>query len=359
MFIFVSRSFSSVTRVHREHRERLSVFSYNPTIVFVFLCDLRGLCERYAFVFTLWTGGYMNIFITGGTGFVGSTLSKELLTRGHNLKILTRSGRSTEKSGKVSYIKGDPVRKDNWIGQLVDCDVVVNLAGASIFKRWTSKYKQTLTESRIRTTRNIVDALDDRKKDDVLLISTSAVGYYGFHDDEELYENDSPGGDFLALLAVEWETAANEAKKSGARVVINRSGVVLGSNGGAIPMMVPLFKYWMGSTLGNGRQYFSWIHIRDLINIILFQIENRGLSGPFNCTAPNPVTNREFTGAIASVMNKPLIMPPVPGFAMRLVMGEFADVLLNGQRVIPRKLLDAGFKFEFQNIKSALEDIMR
>jgi uncharacterized protein (TIGR01777 family) len=301
----------------------------------------------------------MNIFITGGTGFVGSSLSKTLLDRGHSLKILTRSKRSsTADRGKVSYIGGDPSHRGQWLNQLADCDVVINLAGASIFRRWNSKYKQKLVESRVRTTGNLVSGLADRKKDNVLLISTSAVGYYGFHGNEELDENSAPGSDFLASLAVEWETAANEASRSGAGVVINRFGVVLGERGGAVHMMAPLFKYWMGSQLGNGRQYFSWIHIKDLVKIILFQIENRGLNGAFNCTAPNPVTNRELTRAIASVMNKPLLMPPVPGIFMKILMGEFADVLLNGQRVIPRKLLDSGYSFEFPEINSALQDIM-
>lgn len=301
----------------------------------------------------------MNIFMTGGTGFVGSILSKELLDRGHNLKILTRSSKNnTEYSGKASYIKGDPSRSGRWLEQLADSDIVINLAGASIFKRWTEKYKQTLIESRIRTTDNIVKGLAGRKKEDVLLISTSAVGYYGFHDDEKLDEGSLPGSDFLATLAVEWEGAANEASKSGARVITNRFGIVLGEDGGAVSMLKPLFKYRLGSRLGSGEQYFSWVHILDLVNIILFEIENRELEGPVNCTAPNPVTNRELTSAIASAMNKPLIMPPVPRFAIKIVMGEFADALVKGQRVIPRKLLDAGYKFNFPEIKSALEDIL-
>ena len=302
----------------------------------------------------------MDIFITGGTGFVGSALSKSFLEKGHSVKILTRRVRpGKEHSGKVSFVEGDPIHKGKWLDQLTDCDIVINLAGASIFKRWTSQYKQKLIESRILTTRNIVEGLVDRKKDNVLLISTSAVGYYGFHGDEELDESASPGSDFLASLSMNWESAANEARKTGVRVIINRFGIVLGQDGGAISMMLPLFKYWMGSPLGNGRQYFSWIHIRDLINIILFQVENKDLNGPFNCTAPNPVTNRELTGAIASAMSKPLFIPPVPGFVLRLIMGEFADVLLKGQKVIPRRLMDAGYRFGFSDIKSALEDVLR
>lgn len=301
----------------------------------------------------------MDIFITGGTGFVGSALSKRLLENGHSVKILTRNIRTDkDNSLRLHLVEGNSTQKGQWMDQLAGSDVVINLAGASIFKRWTSKYKQELIQSRIRTTGNLVSALAGRKKDNVIFISTSAVGYYGFHGNEELDE-DTPGGtDFLAVLSKAWEEAANKALIPGLRVVINRFGVVLGKGGGAIPMMTPLFKYRIGSRLGNGRQYFSWIHLKDLINIIVFQIENRELEGAFNCTAPNPVTNRELTNTIASVMNKPLFMPPVPGFVIKLVMGEFANVLLKGQRVIPRKLMDAGYSFEFPEIKSALEDIL-
>ena len=302
----------------------------------------------------------MNIFITGGTGFVGSELSKNLLEKGYSVKVLTRSIRSDKEiSSRLSFVEGDPAHKGKWLDQIADCDVVINLAGASIFKRWTSKYRQTLIHSRIRTTRNIAEGIADRKNGNALLISTSAVGYYGFHGDEILHEGAPPGSDFLASLSMKWEAAANEALKSGVRVLINRFGVILGRGGGAIPMMLPLFKYRVGSPLGNGRQYFSWIHIKDLINIILFQIENKLPDGAYNCTAPNPVTNREFTDTIASVMNKPSFMPSVPGFALRLVMGEFAGTLLKGQRVIPRKLMEAGYRFMFPEIKSALEDILK
>lgn len=300
----------------------------------------------------------MNIFITGGTGFVGSALSKTLLEKGHNLKILTRRTRRDKRhSGSLSFIEGDPARKGKWMDQIAESDVVINLAGASIFKRWTKKYRETLRQSRILTTGNIVEALTGRKKDDVLLISTSAVGYYGSHGDENLYEDSPPGSDFLASLAQEWENEALKAEKCGAGVVICRLGIVLGQDGGAIHMMRPLFKYWLGSPLGNGRQYFSWIHIRDLIDIYMFLIDNKGINGAWNCSAPFPVTNRELTNAIASVMNKPLIMPPVPGFVIRLVMGEFADVLVKGQKVLPKRLMDSGYDFQFPEIIPALRDI--
>ncbi len=302
----------------------------------------------------------MNIFITGGTGFIGSVLGESLLNTGHDVKILTRriSGRGRAPES-LSYIQGDSTREGEWMKQVADSDVVINLAGASIFKRWNEKYKNTLLNSRIATTLNIVKAIEDREKDDLLLISTSAVGYYGFHDDEPLFEDSSPGKDFLASLSMKWEASAYEARKAGAKVIIDRLGVVLGETGGALNMMKPLFQFWLGSRLGSGRQYFSWIHIKDLVDIFLWQISKYELDGPFNCTAPHPIRNIELTRAIASAMNKPLLLPPVPGFILRLVMGEFAGVLLEGQRVLPKRLIDSGFNFKFPEIDLALGEILK
>ncbi|MBN1904241.1 MAG: TIGR01777 family oxidoreductase [Deltaproteobacteria bacterium] len=300
----------------------------------------------------------MNIFITGGTGFIGKPLSVALSGKGHRVYVLTRSSKNPAHDNNITHVDGDPAIKGPWLEKLMECDVVINLAGASIFKRWTPAYKETLIKSRIDTTRNIVEEIARHKKSDLLLISASAVGYYGFHDDELLDENAAPGNDFLSSLSKEWEMVALKALSYVARVILNRFGIVLGKGGGAIHMMLPLFRYWLGSQLGNGRQYFSWIHLYDLVNIFIYQIENRGLSGIYNCTAPNPVTNRELTRAIASIMKKPLIMPPVPGVMLKLVMGDFADTLLKGQRVIPKRLLNEGYSFKFQEINQALDDIL-
>lgn len=300
----------------------------------------------------------MNIFITGGTGFIGRPLSNAISNKGHRVYILTRSIKNQAHDNNIIHVDGDPARKGPWLERLSECDVVINLAGASIFKRWTPAYKETLIKSRIETTRNIVEEIARHKKSDLSLISASAVGYYGFHDDEMLDENCASGDDFLSSLSREWEKAALDALSCGARVIINRFGIVLGRGGGAIHMMMPLFRYWLGTRLGNGKQYFSWIHLNDLINIFIYQIENRGLRGIYNCTAPNPATNRELTEAIATAMKKPLILPPVPGFVLRVIMGEFASVLLKGQRVIPKRLLDEGFKFRYPDINSAILDIL-
>jgi uncharacterized protein (TIGR01777 family) len=300
----------------------------------------------------------MYIFITGGTGFIGKPLSAILSGKGHRVYILTRSLKNPAHDNNIIHVDGDPAIKGPWIERLMECDVIINLAGASIFKRWTPAYKQTLLKSRIDTTRNIVEEVTRHKKSDLLFISASAVGYYGFHDDEILDEDAAPGDDFLASLSKQWERAALDALSCGARVIINRFGIVLGKGGGAIRMMSPLYRYWLGSRLGNGKQYFSWIHLQDLINIFIYQIENSESSGIYNCTAPNPVTNRELTETIASIMKKPLIMPPVPGFMLRVFMGDFASVLLKGQRVIPKRLLYEGYSFKFPELNAALQDIL-
>ena len=249
------------------------------------------------------------------------------------------------------------MEKGKWQNGLGDYDVIINLAGASIFKKWTKKNKNIIRESRIITTNNIVDGLKNDVRGTTLL-SASAVGYYGFHGDEALQEESPAGTDFLAVLSNEWEKAAQEAEDAGARVVTCRFGIVLGKEGGALRNLIPLYKYWMGSPLGKGDQWFSWIHLQDLVNILLFLIRNTDISGPVNCTAPEPVRNREMTRIIGEVMNKPVFMPSVPGFMIRLILGEFGNTLLNGQRVLPEKLEKAGFLFRFRDFSMALRDIL-
>ena len=234
--------------------------------------------------------------------------------------------------------------------------MIINLAGASIFSRWTPEQKKILLESRIETTSNLVAALPDNAKN-ITFFSTSAVGYYGFHEDEELTENLAAGNDFLARLASDWEQEAMRAQNKGARVVITRFGIVLGKNGGAIGQMLPLFKYFLGGPLGNGRQWFSWVHMQDLAEAFIFLIQHTEISGAVNLCSPQPVRNFELGKAIGKVMHRPSFMP-APGFMIKLILGEFGSVLLKGQRVIPRRLLDAGFKFKYPNIEDALKNII-
>lgn len=301
----------------------------------------------------------MKVFITGGTGFVGTHLTTHLTARDFQVTLLTRSlkpGRFLPKG--AAYLEGDPTRPGPWQKEAATHDIFINLAGASIFQRWTAEYKITLRESRIQTTRNLVQALSREKDRERVLISTSAVGFYGFHHDEELDEESPAGTDFLALLARDWENEARKAEEWGVRVIRTRFGIVLGDKGGALDQLASLFNKGLGSRLGNGRQWFSWIHQQDLSEVLLFLINQKELSGPVNCTSPHPVQNRDLTRLISEVMRRPVLLPPVPGFMLKLILGEFGDVLLKGQRVLPRKLMSLGYPFRFPLIKDALIDIL-
>ena len=302
----------------------------------------------------------MKILMTGGTGFVGSFLTRALTEANHQVTVLTRSvrpGRSLPPGAE--FLEGNPVEPGPWQDRVPAHEAIVNLAGASIFTRWSEKTKKVLRESRILTTRNLVEALDrGGATTGVRFLSTSAVGYYGFTGDEELTEESPPGEDFLASLTRDWEREALEARRAGARVVLLRFGVVLDAREGALARMIPLFNKYVGSPLGRGDQWFSWIHVRDLVGIFRFLLDAADLAGPINCTAPNPVQNRELTRALAKALGKPAFLPAVPGMVMKMVLGEFANVLLKGQRAVPGRLLDAGFRFEFNTIGEALEDLL-
>lgn len=301
----------------------------------------------------------MKVFITGGTGFVGTTLTQRLAQEGQEVTVLTRSIKSHPAALQgVSYVEGDPTQKGTWQDKVAGQDVLVNLAGASIFRRWSDAAKKMIWDSRIETTKNLVKALSASTGKETHLFSTSAVGYYGFHQDEVLDESSPSGEGFLAALSREWESAAMKAKDYGVHVTLMRFGIVLGRRGGALQQMITPFKWWMGSPLGSGNQWFSWIHEQDLVDIFLYLIKEKKGSGAVNCSTPNPVTNRELTKKIGEVMGKPTFMPAVPGFVMSLMLGEFGSVLLKGQRVVPKKLLDAGFRFSFPDLGIALKDLL-
>jgi uncharacterized protein (TIGR01777 family) len=298
----------------------------------------------------------MKVFITGGTGFVGRSLTPFLTRAGHEVTILSRSGKGAEKLlAGVSFIEGDPTQKGSWQTVAKDHDVVINLAGPSIFSRWTEETKRKMRESRILATRNVVDATEGGRVR--ILFSTSAVGYYGFHGDEILTEESPPGNDFLAQLARDWEKEAWKAGERGCRVVVTRFGIVLGEKGGALGQMIPLFDKYLGGPMGNGRQWFSWVHIEDLTRAFLFLMDHPEISGPVNFTSPNPVQNRTLARALGKAMHRPSFFP-APGFMLKLILGEFGSVLLEGQRVIPRKLLKDGFQFRYPEIDQALENIL-
>lgn len=300
----------------------------------------------------------MKIFITGGTGFLGATLTEGLLAEGHSVTILSRSSPAGPPRPGLAYCEGNPTKNGSWQKEVVGHDVVINLAGASIFRTWNARNKEAIRNSRILTTRNLVAAIG-QAGDRMTLLSGSAVGYYGFREDEALHEDSPPGDDFLAGVVQEWEAEAKKAEQFGARVVLCRIGVILGRDGGALSKMLAVFKWGLGSPLGPGSQWFSWISLHDLVNIFLYLMANRAIAGPVNCTSPQPVTNREMTQALGRALHRPTILPPVPAFVIRGLLGEFSDVFVRGQRVMPGRLIQDGFVFEFPEIGEALEELVK
>jgi uncharacterized protein (TIGR01777 family) len=254
-------------------------------------------------------------------------------------------------------LQGDPTQKGPWQEAIKNHDAVINLAGASIFAKWTEEHKKAIRESRVSTTRNIVEGIPSHPQKQFTLFSTSAVGYYGFCGDEELTEESPPGNDFLARIALEWEGEALKATERGARVVITRFGIVMGEKGGALSQMIPLFKKYIGGPIGSGKQWFSWVYIKDLSEAFAFLVKHQEISGPVNVCAPNPVRNKDLAKALGKVLHRPSFMP-APGFMVKLVLGEFGSVILEGQRVIPRRLLDNGFTFQYAEIEKALQEIL-
>jgi len=300
----------------------------------------------------------MKIFVTGGTGFVGTWLIKALIEQGHDITILTRRAIHDDTSG-VEYVQGNPMTSGKWQQVAAEHEVMINLTGENIFGRWTEAKKEAIRNSRILTTANLVEAIARRQGKETRLFSASAVGYYGFHGDEILTEDSPSGGDFLGSVARQWEAEAKKAESFEAKVVLCRFGVVLGKHGGALEKMLPVFSAGFGSALGSGKQWFSWIHIEDLVRIFLFLLDRPNITGPVNFTSPNPVRNNEFAKSLSEILHKPYFMPNVPGFVIRTVLGQFGEILIKGQRVIPKRLLHAGFEFQFPEHKKTLESIVK
>lgn len=300
----------------------------------------------------------MSVFITGGTGFVGSVLTEALVRKGHSVTVLDRTIKQRQRFPGASFIETDSTVPGAWQEIAAEHEVFINLAGVSVFSRWSEKTKQDILNSRVLTTRNLVDAIR-RRGGEARLFSTSAVGYYGFHEEGSLAEDAPPGSDFLASVAVAWEAEALRAASFGARVAICRFGIVLGRTGGALRQLIPLFRSFLGSPLGSGRQWFSWIHESDLVHIFLFLMGQEKAEGPFNCTAPEPVRNAEMTGILGKALGVPTFMPAVPGFVLKLILGEFGDILLRGQKAVPQRLLDMKYPFRFPTLREALQDLLK
>ena len=300
----------------------------------------------------------MKIFITGGTGFIGSALARRLAGEGQEVRILSRSApRNGEWPASIEIVRGDPTQPGAWQERVRDCDVVFNLVGAPIFHRWTPRYKALIRSSRIQSTARIVEAMTSAAGGPRRLISASAVGFYGFHEDETLAEDSAQGSDFLARVCGEWEEAALPARAHGIRVVLPRFGIVLGRTGGALQAMLPAFRLGVGGVIGNGRQWFPWIHLDDAIAALMFLAQSPVVEGPVNLCAPEPVTNRQFTRTLGAALHRPTFLP-APAFLIRAVLGEFGSALLNGQRVIPSRLQEAGFVFQFPTLGAALQNLL-
>lgn len=304
----------------------------------------------------------MRVVVAGGTGFVGVKLVERLNSLGDRVTILARNVKKAERQFPKSFfphvdvVGYTPQAPGDWTKVLSDCDGVVNLAGASIAdKSWTDQYKQEILSSRQLGTRQLVKAIESASPRPKVLVNASAIGYYGNDANKVFDEYSFAGTDFLASVCKAWEAEA-EVANSLLRVVRLRSGIVLG-NGGVLAKILPLFQLGLGGKLGSGQQWFSWIHRDDLVSLIIFALTNNNVANALNGTAPNPVTNEEFTKTLAKVIDRPAFLP-APAFALQLALGESATLALEGQKVLPKKAEINGFKWQYPTIEAALSQIL-
>ena len=297
----------------------------------------------------------MKILITGGTGFIGRTLTQSLTAQSHDVTVLSRNLDAVEKMAVPS------VKALNNLDQLKPEDnyqIIINLAGAPIFDaRWSDARKQLIRDSRINLTRQLVGCMAAMTVKPELLISGSAIGYYGDQGDAVLTEQSTIRTDFSQQLCVDWENEAKKAEQFGVRVCLIRTGLVLGDGGGLLQRMLLPFKLGLGGRLGNGQQWMSWIHRQDWIAIALMMITDLSMHGAYNATAPNPVTNHEFTRALANGLKRPTLLP-VPACLLKMLLGEMSALVLGSQRVVPERLLAEGFTFQYTDLSGALTEVL-
>ena len=301
----------------------------------------------------------MNVLIFGGTGFLGTKLTKELISIGYKVSVITRNRQISVDTvlNNVDLIKWDNKSPLSSIYDFREFDVVINFAGESIGnRRWSNSVKQEILTSRINTTRSIVNAINDGTMNPKVLINASAVGYYGPRQDEKITESEGPGQDFLAEVCQKWEAEAYKVENKFTRVVTIRTGVVLGSQGALTRMVMP-FKFFVGGPLGKGIQWLPWIHVEDLIRMVRFIIEHDEVAGPVNGTSPGPVRMKDFSNILGEVLKRPSWFP-VPEFVLKIALGQMSEMLLHGQRAIPQKISDIGFEFKFPDLRSAIEDAL-
>lgn len=299
----------------------------------------------------------MKILVSGATGLVGRHLVPFLRENGDEVFSLVRQASNNEHEIQWNAETGIA---ESELKKIENFDAVVHLAGAGIAdERWTKDRKRIIRDSRVVGTRVLIDSLRKLENPPRAFVSASAIGYYGDRKDEILNEDSPPGKDFLSNVSVEWETEAKKAADFGARVVILRIGIVLSTTGGALKEMLTPFKMGVGGHVGSGKQFVSWIHLRDFIRVIQFVLENENLSGVINATAPNPVRNSEFAEKLGAALHRPSLIP-APAFALRLMFGELADaLLLSSARVVPEKLLATNFQFDFEFIEDALRNLLK
>ena len=299
------------------------------------------------------------IIITGASGLIGANLSKALINRGDNVYIFTRDINKTKNiiPGAADYIEWDYNKPDKWAECLNNKDSVIHLAGANISgKRWSSDYKETILKSREISTRNLADVISSSTDKPKSFICASGVNYYGNSGDKLLIEEEESGNDFLANVCKIWEDEAQNVEKAGIKRISIRTGVVLTPEEGALKKMLIPFKLYIGGPLGNGKQWFPWIHLDDIVNIYIYVLDNDVRSGAYNACSPKPVTMNEFASILGKVMNRPSFFK-IPRFALAMAAGGVADIITASLKVIPKKLLDLGYKFKFENLKDALADL--
>ncbi len=302
----------------------------------------------------------MKITLAGGSGFLGTALTQALMRDGHDVAVLTRQNPvQMPPQPRVTHVSWTPDGTSGaWAAALDGADAVVNLAGESIAaRRWSERQKQKIRESRLQATASLTAAIRQVARAPKVLVSGSAVGYYGDRGDETITESSGQGKDFLAGVAEAWETAANQVADR-TRVALVRTGIVLDRKGGALAKMLPPFQLFVGGPLGSGRQYMPWIHKEDWVRLVTFAMTNEGARGALNATSPAPVTNAEFSRALGRALHRPSLLP-APAFALRLALGEMADaLLLGGQRALPVRATDLGFSFRYSNIDDALSNVL-
>ena len=298
--------------------------------------------------------------IIGGAGFIGRTLSNTLLDAGHKITVLSRTAvpGSFLRNG-ITVLQGDVSQPGYWQYKISDFDLVINLSGSSIFRRWTIRGKQEILDSRILTTRNIVESIRKDRGNVRQFFSVSGVGYYGFRGEEVLDENNPAGSDYIAQVAAQWEDVTQPVKEMGVRLVICRLGHVLGMYGGALPKLATLARLHLGIYWGNGKQWISWVHEEDLAGAVLFLLDTHTISGPVNITSPNPVRNREMMQVLTKILGERVVIPHIPKFALQLLLGQFSSVFVNGQKVMPAILQQRGFLFKFPILSEALNDLLK